>query len=198
MVEAEFTKKKSEKPGFMTFAIFYQKIDRNFTAVSSGTCSESIGANFQEIIHISHRFSATVVGITDFFYGSFWDPTPALGFPGANTINHPFLADGCWCAHHGFVVFNNSLVRHILSRCCHLLCWHGNTFHITGTFWGTSGFPSQICSNVESRCWLYSSPEQTVEQTFDFSVIWDAMTLTLYHCYGNPYAIMPGAGPGVI
>ena len=40
----------------------------------------------------------------------------------------------------------------------------------------TGGFPFTKASDAELWCFLWSAPEQTVEQTIDTPVIWDAMT----------------------
>ena len=39
----------------------------------------------------------------------------------------------------------------------------------------TGGFPSQRASDAELWCFLWSAPEQTVEQTTETPVIWDAI-----------------------
>ena len=48
----------------------------------------------------------------------------------------------------------------------------------------TGGFPSQKANNADLWCFLWSAPEQTVEQTFETPVIWDDITLIITSLYG--------------
>ena len=68
--------------------------------------------------------------------------------------------------------------------------WHGNTFHITGRFvrgihqWLVDshwGFHSQKVSNVVIWLLLLLLSKQSVEQTFEWLMIWDTMMLKQYH-----------------
>ena len=53
-------------------------------------------------------------------------------------------------------------------------------FHVTGILLEESGgFPLTNASDEELWCFLWSAPEQTVEQTIEMSVIWDAMALIM-------------------
>ena len=58
-----------------------------------------------------------------------------------------------------------------------------NIFRVTGSLWGEStghwGIPSDVASDVERWCFLWYEPKQTVEQTLETSVIWDAITLII-------------------
>ena len=54
--------------------------------------------------------------------------------------------------------------------------WNGNIFRVTGPLWGTSAghrwIPLTKASDAELWCFLWSSPEQTVEQTIETP--WDS------------------------
>ena len=52
---------------------------------------------------------------------------------------------------------------------------NGNIFRVTDTLW----IPFTKTSDVKLRCFLWCTPWQTVEQTVDMPVIWDAMVLTV-------------------
>ena len=60
---------------------------------------------------------------------------------------------------------------------------NGNIFRVTGPLWGESIGPRWIplpeASDVELWCFLSSAPEQTVKQTIETAVIWDAIGLIL-------------------
>ena len=56
--------------------------------------------------------------------------------------------------------------------------WDGNIFRVTGTLWGESTgqwIPLTKASDAER----WSAPEQTVEQTIETHVIWDAIALIM-------------------
>ena len=53
-------------------------------------------------------------------------------------------------------------------------CWA----FVSGTI-GTSGFPSQRPATGGLRCFLWSAPEQTDEQTIDTTVIWNTNKLSI-------------------
>ena len=59
----------------------------------------------------------------------------------------------------------------------------GNTFRVTGHLWGESvghrWIPLTKASDTEIWCYLWSVPEQTVEQTIETPVIWDAIALIM-------------------
>ena len=52
-----------------------------------------------------------------------------------------------------------------------------NIFRVTGHLCGE--FPAQMASNAAIGCFLWSAPEQTVEQTIETPVIWDAIVLIM-------------------
>ena len=60
---------------------------------------------------------------------------------------------------------------------------NGNIFHVTGPLWGESTghrwIPLTKASDAELWCFLWSVPEQTVEQTIETPVIWDAILLIM-------------------
>ena len=58
-----------------------------------------------------------------------------------------------------------------------------NIFRVTGPLWGESighlWFPLTKASDVELWCFLWSTPEQTVEQTIQTPVLWDTIALIM-------------------
>ena len=60
---------------------------------------------------------------------------------------------------------------------------NGNIFRVTGLLWGESIYHRWIplikVSDVELWGFLWSVPEQMVEQTFETPVIWDAITVIM-------------------
>ena len=58
---------------------------------------------------------------------------------------------------------------------------NGNSFHITGPLCGEFIGHRQIplTKAIELWCFLWSAPEQTVEQIIDTSVIWDIIALIM-------------------
>ena len=62
-------------------------------------------------------------------------------------------------------------------------------FRVTGHLWGEStGFPSQMPVTRRFEIFIWSAPEQKVEQTIETLVIWDAITLimtSLQCCSGD-------------
>ena len=68
----------------------------------------------------------------------------------------------------------------------------GNVFRVAGPLWGESighrWIPLTKTSNAELWYFLWSAPEQLVEQTIETKVIWDAIALimtSLYWTFGN-------------
>ena len=61
---------------------------------------------------------------------------------------------------------------------------NGNIFRVIGPLWGESighrWIPLSKTSDAELWCILWSAPEQTVEQTIETLVIWDAIALIFY------------------
>ena len=60
-------------------------------------------------------------------------------------------------------------------------------FRVTGPLWGESTGHRWIlltkASDTELLCFLWSATEQTIEQTIDTVMIWDAIALIMiYHC----------------
>ena len=60
---------------------------------------------------------------------------------------------------------------------------NGNIFRVTGPLWGDSTghrwIPLTKASDAELWCFLWSAPEQKVEQTLEIQVIWDATALIM-------------------
>ena len=60
---------------------------------------------------------------------------------------------------------------------------NGNIFRVTGHLWREFGshrwIPLPKPSDAELWCFLWSAPEQTVEQTIETPVIWDAIALIM-------------------
>ena len=80
------------------------------------------------------------------------------------------------------LVKRHKYVKHIAlsSTCCYrhkMMSSNGNIFRVTGPLWGESidhrWIPLTKSGDVE-RCFLWSAHEQTVEQTIETLVIWDA------------------------
>ena len=59
----------------------------------------------------------------------------------------------------------------------------GNIFRVTGPLWweftGHRWIPLTKASDMELWYFLWSAPEQTVEQTMETPVIWDAISLIM-------------------
>ena len=70
----------------------------------------------------------------------------------------------------------------------------GNIFRVTGPLWGESTGDWLItltkASDVELWCFLWSAPEQTVEQTFEMPVIWDASHPVWCLCDGKIHQVL--------
>ena len=68
---------------------------------------------------------------------------------------------------------------------------NGNYFHVTGPLWGESTghrlIPLTKVSDADRWCFLWSAPEQTVEQTIETPVIWDAIALIITSVYYEVY-----------
>ena len=65
-----------------------------------------------------------------------------------------------------------------------MMTWsNGNIFRFIGPLWGESigdqWIPLTKASDAELWYFLWSAPEQTVEQTIETPVIWDAIALTM-------------------
>ena len=60
---------------------------------------------------------------------------------------------------------------------------NGNIFRVTDPLWGESidhrWIPLTKASEAELWCFLWSAFEQTVQQTIETQVIWDAMALVM-------------------
>ena len=60
---------------------------------------------------------------------------------------------------------------------------NGNIFHVIDPFWGESTghrwIPLTKATDAELWSFLWSAPEQMVEQTIETPVIWDAISLIM-------------------
>ena len=60
---------------------------------------------------------------------------------------------------------------------------NGNIFNATGLLWGESTshwwIPLTKASDAELWCFLWSAPEQMLEQTTEKLMIWDIITLIM-------------------
>ena len=72
---------------------------------------------------------------------------------------------------------------HVLGYLHMMTSSNGNIFRVIGPFaMGTTGhrwIPLTKATDADLRCFLWSAPEQMVEQTIEMLVIWDAMTLVM-------------------
>ena len=70
---------------------------------------------------------------------------------------------------------------------CMMTSSNGNIFRVTGPLRGESTgdqwIPLTEASGAELWCFLWSAPEQTVEQTIETSMIWDAIALIMMSLY---------------
>ena len=78
-----------------------------------------------------------------------------------------------------------SYIKNSFIRMCHVMVTSSNTniSRIAGPLWGEftghRWIPLTKASGVELRCFIWSAPEQTAEQTIKAPVIWDAIALIL-------------------
>ena len=75
---------------------------------------------------------------------------------------------------------------------CMMTSSNGNIFHVTDPLWGESAghpcVPPTRASDTELWCFLLSAPQQTVEQTIETPVIWDA-TASIMTSLVHPHII---------
>ena len=71
---------------------------------------------------------------------------------------------------------------------------NASIFLVTGILWGESTghrwIPLTKASDAELWNFLWSVPDQTVEQTIEIPVIWDAVALIIRHCNAKKSAHM--------
>ena len=89
----------------------------------------------------------------------------------------------CWHTALPRHVFMALLVLRFVVLCVMMTSSNGNIFRVTGPLWGESTgdrwIPLTKASNAELWCLRWSVPDQTVEQTIDMPMIWDAITLIM-------------------
>ena len=84
--------------------------------------------------------------------------------------------------HHGFTTLMSlfyQLIFWLSGRINMMMSWHGSIFCITGPLWRESSGHWWIWGALE---FLWCQPKQTVEQTLEWLVIWDAMVPMGHHC----------------
>ena len=73
--------------------------------------------------------------------------------------------------------------------CVMMMSSNGNIFCVTSPLWGQSTshrwIPLTKASDAQLWCFLWSVPEQTIDQTIKMPVIWDAIALNMIHCNVN-------------
>ena len=79
---------------------------------------------------------------------------------------------------------NHNEIRQGTIRFCNMMTsWNGNILRVTGPLWGESTghrrIPLTKASGAELCCYLWSAPAETVEQTIETTVIWDAIALIM-------------------
>ena len=117
------------------------------------------------------------------FMGPIWGPPGSCG-PHVGPMN---LAIRVISKRHGrlylFVDFMSAIILPVIISVIMMTSSNGNVFFGTGPLWGDftghGGFPSQRTSDAELWCFLWSASEQTVEQTIETPVIWDAIVLIM-------------------
>ena len=99
-------------------------------------------------------------------------------------LHYKCLWSNFWMLVANIIVF--CLMVHFASKSMSyamLTSSNGNIVRITGLLWGESighrWIPLMKASDVELWCFLWSVPEQTVEQTIEMPVIWDAVMLIM-------------------
>ena len=78
--------------------------------------------------------------------------------------------------HRCMAAYQENTILFIISCYVMMTSSNGNTFRVTGLLCGE--FLTNT-SDVELWCFLWSAPEQTVEQTIKTLVIWDAIALIM-------------------
>ena len=121
-----------------------------------------------------------------------WNPLVTDGFPSQRPAMRSFdvffdqrlnkqlsKQSRCWwfeMPSHSLWCHCNDGMEH-----CMMTSSYGNILHVTGPLWvestGHRWIPLTKASNAKLWCFLWSVPEQTVEQTIKMLVIWDAITL---------------------
>ena len=82
----------------------------------------------------------------------------------------------------------------MISDCyCMMTSSNGNIFRVTGPLWGEftghRWIPLTKASDAELWCFLWSTPELTVEQTIEKLVIWDAIAFIMTSLEWSDYLL---------
>ena len=106
-----------------------------------------------------------------------------------------FGFDECYLDSYCSTVFKGTCFYYAASIALFWSIWfmmtssNGNIFHPTGPLWAESTghrwIPLTKTSDAEHWCFLWSTPEQTVGQTIETAVFWDAFALIMTSLYWN-------------
>ena len=128
-----------------------------------GCAYNATWTHFAYILHISHYVQPLNI-----------ETGPSVGSPGFLCISHHI--------HHKFYLTDNKTKLRKMN-----LGWRHQmeTFFalLHGSLWGESTghrwIPLIKASDAELWCFLWSAPEQTIEQTIETPMIWDAVALIM-------------------
>ena len=88
-----------------------------------------------------------------------------------------------WWRHHGMMVADCNVACNATSSVIIMTSSNRNFFGVTDPLWGESTghrwIPLTKASDAELWCFLGSTPEQTIEQTIEASVIWVTIVLIM-------------------
>ena len=179
------TKTKLQKHKFICYCIydknaFWILIWNLFQWVKSSItfkCIFSVMSNSEYIHHIT--WTCHLTG------GQFWGHYPSL------TGTQPF---GPW----GYLLKLRTVMHNTVnleSFDSMMTSSNGNIFHVTFPLWGESTghqwIPLTKASDVELWCFLWSAPEQMVEQTNEMLVILASSCSLWHHCNVYRHAVVP-------
>ena len=104
-------------------------------------------------------------------------------FSTSGTIAHPhskfdkYRLKWIFAFSHANIVMHRAINKYMMTSS------NENIFCVTGPVWGESTgqrwIPFTMASDAELWCFLWSTPDQTVEQTLETPVIWDAIALIM-------------------
>ena len=113
-------------------------------------------------------------------------------YPKCPTLNYQARTDNMISIHQTFTFLTTKPGHHEicfqtrpinLIYTCMMTSLNGTSFALLAPLWGESTgrrwIPLTKASDAELSCFLWSRPEQTVEQTLKTPVIWDAIVLML-------------------
>ena len=108
--------------------------------------------------------------------------SPVTGeFPAQRASNAENVS--IWWRHHGMVGADCNVACNATSSVIMMASSNRNFFGVTDLLWGESTghrwIPLTKAIDAELWCFLGSTPEQTIEQTIETSVIWDTIVLIM-------------------